>query len=234
LNKTAWIVFSVATVGILALLIALSGSSKLDVSQVDINAIQTASSQNGNISDHIFGSQDSTVTLIEYGDFQCPGCGAQHVVTKELVNKYVEQLRFVFRNFPLTSIHPNAKAAAATVEAAGIQGKYWEMHDMVYESQADWSNLSISDRTAFFENYASQLNLDVDKFNSDVNGNDSEFSVSTKINYDTALGKKAGVDATPSFYLNGIRLSSDVWGDKTKFEQAIIDELTKADIQLPE
>ena len=229
MNKTKWIVFSVATIGILGLLIFFSTSNRLDVSNIDASIIQVANSQDGNIGDHIYGKVGSAVTLIEYGDFQCPGCGAFHPTMKAIAEQYKGQLQFVFRNFPLTTAHANAKAAAGVAEAAGLQGKYWEMHNKIYETQSAWSELSGTERTDLFTSYARELGLDVDKFNTDIATKD----VTAKINYDYALGKKINVDATPSFYLNGVKIENSTWGDKAKFTAVIDAELTKAGIALP-
>lgn len=229
MNKISWTIFIVFTVGVLALLIIFSGNSQIDVSKIDINTVQTASTQNGNIADHVLGKSGSKVTLIEYGDFQCPGCGTEHKSIKKITEKYKEQLQYVFRNFPLTSIHANAKAAAAAVEAAGLQGKYWEMHNRVYELQSDWETLAGADRSNKFASYAKELGLNVTKFNTDI---ESE-SIGKKISYDQALGKKATVNATPSFYLNGVKLDPKVWSDDTKLKDTINTELKKAGISLP-
>lgn len=229
MNKTAWTIFTIIVVGILALLVIFSGSSRTDVSKTDVNTIQKASSQNGNIADHIFGKVGSKVTLIEYGDYQCPPCGSIYPVVKSIADQYKDQLQFVFRNFPITDAHPNAKAAAGSAEAAGLQSKFWEMHDKIYETQADWSDLSITDRSKFFENLAKGLDLDIKKFNADL----STTSINEKVNYDSALGKKAGVNATPTFYLNGVKLESSVYGSEVKFKETINTELKKAGIALP-
>lgn len=228
MNKIKWIIFTVVTVGIFVALIVISGNSQIDVSKIDINAIQTASKQNGNIADHVYGNPESKVTLINYGDFQCPGCGNIHPMIKKVVEAYKDKIRFVFRNVTL-SYHANAKAASATAEAAGLQGKYWEMFNKIYESQSDWSELSSSARTPFFEGYAKDLGLDIAKFKIDISSN----SVLSKINYDIALGKKAGVSSTPTFLLDGKTLDSSVWGDQTKLTDAINAELIKNGIELP-
>jgi len=225
MNKITWTIFALVTVGILALLIIFSGNSKVDVSTIDANTIQTGSSQNGNIADHVFGNSDSKVIFINYGDFQCPGCGNVHPQIKAIVEQYKDQIQFVFRNFPITTSHPNAKAAAGAAEAAGLQGKYWEMHDKIYESQSAWSNLSgtNNERTDFFVGYANELGLDTTKFKADL----ASAAVSEKINYDYSLGKKIGVDSTPTFYLNGVKLDSAIWGNETKLKEAINTELEK-------
>jgi protein-disulfide isomerase len=231
LNKIKWIIFSAVAIGVLGWLVVVSNGSKIDLKNVDINAIQTGNDKNGNIGDYIYGKVDSKVTLIEYADYQCPGCASEHPKLKAILEDYKDKIRFVFRNFPLTTIHANAKAAAGATEAAGLQGKYWEMHNKIYENQSAWSSLSDSERTSFFANYAKDLGLDVNKFNTDI----ASQAISDKINYDKSLGDKAGVKSTPSFYLNGTSLNGDinnpnnepVWGDDTKFKAAIDAELAK-------
>jgi protein-disulfide isomerase len=230
LNKISWIIFTVITIGIISALVIFSGGKKVDISKVDPNAVQTANSQNGNIADHVFGKVGSKVTLIEYGDFQCPPCASAHPVVKSITNQYKDQLQFVFRNFPITEAHPNAKAASGTAEAAGLQGKYWEMNDKIYSTQTDWSDLSITERSKFFENLANELGLDIKKFNADLQAT----AINEKINFDLGLGKKAGVEATPTFYLDGKKLDTAAYGTEVKFKESINAELEKAGIPLPQ
>src|SRR5699024_4048070 len=99
------------------------------------SSIIAASDKNGHIADHVRGNPDAKVVLVEYGDYQCPGCAGIAPALNTIADRYSEDLAFVFRNFPLSSIHPNAKVAAATAEAAGLQGKFWEMHDKLYQEQ---------------------------------------------------------------------------------------------------
>lgn len=231
MNKIKWIIFAAIAIGVLGLLVTVSNGSKIDLKDVDINAIQLGGDQNGNIGDHIYGKADSKVTLIEYADYQCPGCASEHLKLKAMLETYKDKIRFVFRNFPLTTIHANAKAAAGAAEAAGLQNKYWEMHNKIYEDQTAWSTLSEKERTDFFVNYAKDLGLDVNKFNTDI----ASKAVSDKIGYDKSLGDKASVKGTPSFFLNGISLNGDIndtnnkpiWADDTKFKAAIDAELAK-------
>lgn len=205
MNKVAWIIFGAIIVIVFGGLIIYSHESNppIDVSTINTNAIATASAQNGQIADHVFGKADSKVIFIEYGDFQCPSCGAAYAQVKSATESYKDKVAFIFRNFPLTTLHPNARAAAAAAEAAGLQGKYWEMHNMLYEGQADWEKLSGDQRTNFFVSYASQLGLDTAKFKTDIASN----AVNSKISFDQAIGKKIGVNATPTFYLDGTKLS---------------------------
>jgi protein-disulfide isomerase len=168
--------------------------------------------------------------LIEYGDFECPGCLSAHPRIKAITEQYKDELAFVFRNFPLTSIHPNARAAAAAAEAGGLQGKYWEMHNSVFEQQAAWKNQTGTDRTAAFSRIAESVGLDVTTFESDLGST----AIDQKIRFDQALAKKTDVQSTPTFFLGGVKLESDVWGDDAALKAAIDEELTKAGIALPE
>lgn len=229
MSKKAWIIFAAVCIVLLGGLVYISGKNKVDVESVDINKLQSASEQSGTIADHVFGKADSKVVLIEYGDFQCPGCGSAHPNIKAVTEKYKDQAAFIFRNFPLTSIHPNARAAAAAVEAAGLQGKYWEYHNMLFESQSEWSSLSVDQRGDFFNSRAEQLGLNMDTFKIDFAGT----KVNQKINYDIAIGKKAKVDSTPSIFLNGKALPQDVWSDKEKLDEAFADALKTNGISLP-
>ena len=204
MNKVGWIIFSVVVVLILGGLVAWTriANPPIDLTGVENNSVIAASEQNGYIADHTSGSESKKILLIEYGDYQCPSCGGAYPHVKTLMEEYGKDVTLVFRNFPLTAIHPNARAAAAVAEAAGLQGKFWEMHDKLYESQNDWSSLDSSKRTTIFNSYAQGLGLDMDKFAADVAGK----NIGQKINFDIALGKSVGVSATPTFFLNGEKL----------------------------
>lgn len=198
MTKKTWILFVAICVGLIGGLIWMSKSKQVNVDTVDLLALQVASEQNGNIADHVYGNKDAKVRIIEYGDFQCPGCGSAAPILKAVAEKYKDDVAFVFRNFPLP-IHGNARAAAAAAEAAGLQGKYWEMHDALYANQNYWSNQSGATRLDTFADYAVTFGIDREKFLSDI----KEGSIETKINFDKALGTKAGVTGTPSIYVNG-------------------------------
>lgn len=228
MSKKAWIIFVVVVFGLMTALVISSRNAnpQVDVSAINQNKLQPASVANGNIADHIFGKADSKVVLVEYGDFQCPACGTVHPRIKAISESYKDQVALVFRNFPLTALHPNARAAAATVEAAGLQGKYWEMHNLIYESQPQWSTLAGTARTDMFVSYAKSLGLDETKFKADL----SDSPVNQKIAFDQTIGKKIDVNATPTFYLNGVKLTSDIWGDDAKLKFAIDNELKSAGV----
>lgn len=247
MSKKAWIIFIAICVVVLGGLVYLSGLNRVDVSGIDTNAILNASQKSGNIADHVFGKKDSKVTMIEYGDFQCPGCEAAYPTMKAISEKYEGQIAFVFRNFPLTDKHPNAKAAAAAAEAAGLQNKYWEMHNKLYDEQSNWENLDINQRTSAFAGYAQALGLNVDTFKTDLTSD----AVNQKITFDQALGRKANVDATPTILLNGKPVNQyvkdgkiidstannaqPIWADTNSFDSLLIVPLLKQNnIALPD
>jgi len=207
MNKIGWIIFSTIVVLLLGGLIVWTRITNppIDLSGVENNSIVAASEQNGNIGDHYTGSDSKKILFIEYGDYQCPSCGSSFPHVQTLMEEYGDDVTLVFRNFPLTSMHPNARAAAAVAEAAGLQGKYWEMHDKLYEHQDDWSSLNSSKRTDVFNSYAKELGLDMDRFTTDV----AAKPVTQKINFDLALGKSANVSATPTFFLNGEQIDDE-------------------------
>ena len=207
MSKTAWIIFSAVIVLVLGGLVVYSRSSNpsADVSTVDANTILAASEQSGQIGDQVYGNPEAKVVLVEYGDYQCPSCGGVYTPIKTAMEAYKDKVAFVFRNFPLTTIHPNARAASAAAEAAGLQGKFWEMHDQLYEAQNDWSTLTGDQRTDVFVGYAKELGLDEARFKTDLAGK----QVNTKISFDQAIGNKLKVNSTPTLYLNGEQLSAD-------------------------
>lgn len=230
MNRIGWIIFSAVVVLILGGLVAWARITNppLDVSGFENNSIIAAATENGNIGDHVAGSTEGKVILVEYGDFQCPGCGAAHPNVKSLIETYNDSVTFIFRNLPLTSIHPNAYAAAGVAEAAGLQGKYWQMHDKLFETQNEWNNLDATKRATAFEGYAKGLELDIDKFNTDLKGDE----VKQKIKFDHELYKSLGLpESTPTFYLNGEKLDDAtadgiIKGDLTAIK-AKLDALVK-------
>lgn len=148
-------------------------------------------------SDHQIGNLQGKAVLVEYGDYQCPHCGHAFPLVKRLVEEMGADLHFVFRNFPLSEIHPLAFDAAVVAEAAGRQGKFWEMHDMIFKRQ-------ITMREDSFAQYVSALKLDPKQMQKDI----SDEVIIAKVNDDFEGGVKSGVNGTPTFFLNGERLNS--------------------------
>lgn len=155
------------------------------------------SSSSSKPTNHVEGKGKSGVKLVEYGDYQCPFCGQAYAPIKQAVSDLNDQIVFQFRNFPLTNLHKNAFAAARAAEAADMQGKFWQMHDALYESQAQWSESNSP--SAFFNQLAQQIGLNVDKFKKDY----ASDAVNNRINADTAAGNKLKIQGTPGFFLDG-------------------------------
>lgn len=141
------------------------------------------------------------IQIVEFGDYQCPSCGAAHPIIKQIQKDFSSDVSLVFRNFPLP-MHTNALPAAEAAEAAGKQGKYFEMHDALYEHQKDWSTLA--NPLDAFVGYAKTLGLDTDKFKQDVEAT----AYKTIIENDTADGTALSVNATPTIYVNGKKLEA--------------------------
>jgi protein-disulfide isomerase len=149
--------------------------------------------------DWMRGDATSTVSVIEYGDFQCPACGEYEPIVEQLTKEYGNRVLFAFRNFPLFQIHQDAMIAAQAAEAAGLQGKYWQMHDLLYARQSEWSAEPASTVVAkYFNGYAQSIGLDVAKFDSDINSS----VVTGKVQKDLASGNAASIDHTPTFFID--------------------------------
>lgn len=206
-----WIILAVVVLGLVGIFIATkpkdSGNSSFtgDAAQVQED-------------DHTKGNEKAKVVLIEYGDYQCPACGAVHPIIERLTKKYEKDVLFVFRNFPLITIHPNAFASARAAEAAAAQGKFWEMYNKLYDNQQIWGNLS-TNQQATFEGYAKELGLDIEQFKQDY----ASEAVASKINRDLSSGEQFGVQGTPTFVLNGKKIENprDADGYETIIKDAI-------------
>ena len=165
---------------------------------------------------HIKGSKDAQVTLVEFGDFQCPACGASHPIVEQLIREYDGKVKFVFRQFPLP-MHKNAKDAAYAAEAAGEQGKFFEMYDLLFRNQKDWGESNKA--KDYFKEYASNLKLDMEKFEKALN--DKKFE--KVVNRDVADGNALGVSSTPTFFINGVQQAGGLPYNefKDKIEKAL-------------
>lgn len=194
------------------------------------NSSNKSNPSNAQPSNHVIGDGTKDVTLVEYGDFQCPVCAIYESVVDQVRSTYAKDIQFQFRNLPLSSVHPNAFSAARAVEAASLQNKFWEMHDTLY-SQANWQAWTISSSPIdLFKKYAQQLGLDVNKFQSDFT---SEM-VNSTIQADLAAFKKTGQQqATPTFFLNGTYLDNSKLSDQNnrplfeKFKAVLDEEIAK-------
>lgn len=153
--------------------------------------------------DHARGPANAPVTLVEYGDYECPHCGRAYPIGKRVQESMGRRLRFVFRNFPLRESHPHAQGAAEAAEAAGAQGKFWEMHDRLFERQFALEDVSLAE-------YAQELGLDVARFRRELEGRVYE----PRVREDFRSGVMSGVNGTPTFFINGER-HDDAWDAAT-------------------
>jgi len=169
---------------------------------------------NGTPSHNFYGNEQSSVTVVEYGDFECPACGAIAPIFSQVKEEFKDQVKFEFRHFPLVQIHFNALAAHRAAQAAGNQGMFWEMHDILYERQASWKadvqassphgGAVASNNTPgpIFEGYAQELGLDLDRFKVDVASSETLAT----INADRDQGNSDGANSTPTFMINGRKI----------------------------
>ena len=148
--------------------------------------------------DHWAGPANAPVTLLEYGDYECPHCGRAHVIVKRIEKRFKGKLRFIFRHFPLSNMHPHAEMAAEAAEAAGAQGQFWEMHDLLYDNQEDLGEPAIAD-------FASELGLDLRQFGDEL----ASHKYQARVKADFAGGVRSGVNGTPTFFINGARHDGD-------------------------
>lgn len=165
-----------------------------------------------NTSDHVQGSPSAPVLLVEYADYQCPYCGMAYPIIKKLQKHFGDKMVFVFRNYPLQDLHPFAVQAAVAAEAANLQGKFWEMHDLIFENQRHLDKESLV-------GYAEKIGLNIEKFKQAFN----DPALIKKIESDIASGNKAEVEGTPAFFVNGNYFTGN-WTTK-EFQDYIESEL---------
>jgi len=170
-------------------------------------------------SDITKGSSKAKVALIEYSDFQCPACATYYPLVKQLLVEFGDKIYFTYRFFPLTSIHKNAMISSQAAYAANLQGKFWEMHDLLFQTQTSWAQTGNAADT--FVEYAKRLGLDSDKFKRDMNSNEAKNYVASSQNQATAIG----INSTPTFFVNGRQIANPRSYDD--FKKIIQDELNK-------
>lgn len=168
---------------------------------------------------HLRGRTDAPVLLEEYGDFQCPPCGFLHPILKRLEGEYATQLRVAFHHYPLSTIHKNAAEAARAAEAAALQGKFWQMHDLLFEKQNSWKDAAPA--RPVFLSFARTLGLDIQKFTQDMDST----AVINRVMTDESEGSARGVSGTPTVFLNGREIPYETVIDYNKLRAAIEGEL---------
>lgn len=211
MSKTFW--------AVIAAIVVVFGA--IIVFNKDGSDTGTGGSTNGaQATNHTVGEGKAGVTLVEYGDFQCSACYRYEPTLQQVIAKYKTDVTFQFRHLPLIQVHQNALASSRAAEAAGLQGKFWEMHDLLYENQPTWEGSDQAQK--FFEQYAKQLGLNVEQYKKDA----ASSKVNNIINADIAEFKKTGATmSTPTFFLNGkkVTLTPDINSFTEILDKAIAD-----------
>lgn len=223
-----FVIIGVVLVGVIAamLLVSRSNNSSTTRENLNLNTTNTRASnaglsQPGAPNPHVRGGANAPLTIEEFADYQCPACGGLDPKLRQIEKDYGDRIRVIFRNFPLKQ-HKYAFLAARAAEAAGLQGKFWEMHDAIYDNQKDWSEAD--EPRTFFEQYATRLGLDVQRFRADT----EKQEVADRVVADYNRGLAMGVGGTPSLYLNGRQLSGDDTLDEKKLRTKIDETLSAA------
>lgn len=198
LSRTQTVLLAFLAVGIFVIGLAYT-ADQFSIKRVVISETETLVLKE---SDQVKGEANAPVTIIEYSDFQCPACAAYQPILKQLLADPDSGIRFAYRHFPLSNIHRNAELAARAAEAAGKQGKFWEMHDTLFENQKSWAEAS-SARSVFAE-YANKIGLDISKFESDLDS----VEVKEKVYTDAESGNALTVRGTPTFFVNGTKIKN--------------------------
>lgn len=214
MDRKFLIILAVAVVGLVGIFVYSSNKNSK-------NSDANTSSSTASVSNHSKGANTKNVELLAYGDFQCPACAQFYPIEKQVVDKYINDIKFTFRHYPLDSIHPNARAAHRAAEAAGLQGKFFEMHDLLYEKNQEWVNLTSPQTT--FEQYAVSLSLNLDKFKTDY----ASESVNATINADKKEGNSKQITGTPTYFINGKKIDNGDISSVEAFSKQI-DEAIKA------
>lgn len=189
MSKRFWAIIIIIIIGFVGLLV-FDGGKKPTTGTAPTNNVE--------------GQGKSDVTLLEYGDFECPYCEEYFPIVKQVEAQFNTQIFFQFRNLPLTQIHPNAFAGARAAEAAAQQNKFWQMHDLLYENQNTW--VSSSNPQSYFDIYAKSLDLNMNQFNNDFSGTKVDNLINADIN---AFDKTGEPEATPTFFLDGKYIQPD-------------------------
>lgn len=209
MNKTfIWI--GLVVIVVILLMISGRGGPKMDV-PFEVGVLHPLDNAKGNL--------ESSVVVMEYSDFQCPACRSYYPMVRQLITEFEDRVVFVFRHFPLLSIHPNAEFAARAAEAAGEQDKFWEMHDILFQKQNEWAR--VANVTPLFESYATLLALDLEKFKTDF----SSDAVKDFVRAQRVHAVQAGLQGTPSFFVNGEQIKNP--GSYDEFRNIILEALNK-------
>lgn len=214
MSKNFLIILAVLVVGFFGFLFFQNSKENSNNSSGGSSSTQT--------SNHTQGAGNKKVTIVEYADFECPSCALYFPVIKQVKEKYGDDITFQFRHFPLTQIHKNAMATHRAAEAASKQGKFWEMHDILFERQQSWKDSN--NIAQIMEDYAAELGLNVEQFKTDYQSSE----VNAVINADIASGNDQKVSGTPTFFINGEKVDNQNIQSADDFNKLIDEAIQKA------
>lgn len=198
-NKIIWITIAIAVIGVLGVFIALVVSEPKELSKDEINAVLNREDS------YSEGSNDAPVTMVIFEDFQCPACYQFKPVVDQLQEEYVNDLKFVFKHLPLVTIHANAQKTSEAAEAAGAQGKFFEMYDVLYDKQIEWEDLDSNALVDKLVEYAQLAGVeDLEKFRNEL----EEGKYTSKVVRDVDDAQSLGINSTPTVFINGEKISS--------------------------
>jgi protein-disulfide isomerase len=221
MGKGTWIIFGLLAAALVGLFVLSSmNSNRIDVSGLDANSVMSAKEENGEIGDHVRGNPNASIVIVEYGDFQCPSCAQLSPRMSVLMEDYGDDVALVFRNFIIDG-HQNSRFATSSAEAAGLQGKYWEMHDIIFREQASWSSATIEQRTDIFLGFAREIGLDEEQFKTDLESP----RITRKISFDRALANTKTITGTPSLFLGDDPIAAEVWGTDARLRSFLNDKI---------
>lgn len=195
----------------------------------DDSTVVSNNSSTGTGSNHSQGTSEKGVTFTEALDFECPACASFHPIVTQIKEEYKDRVVFEAKHFPITGIHPNALAAHRAAEAASYQGKFWELHDILFEQRDLWISTTTDDPVPQLDSFAEQLELDMDKFRADFISSE----VNAIVNADRDAMKELGAEGTPSFFLNGTRVLNNEIDTLDEFRSVLNEALGETDEEEP-
>lgn len=231
MDAKRWFIFGIITAILLGGIIWTSQDKKTKVDTVNpkqiIKTEEQAKKDGNTLPDAIYGNKDAKVVFLVYGDFSCPGCRSFAAMEKKVFPDYKDKVAFVFRNFPLTSIHPNSKTAHSYAESIKMhnEDKYWDFYYKIFEQADKWTEASPEERDKYLDETVKSLGLDLDKIKKDINSD----AVQKKINFDIAVGKKDGVSATPTIFINGKSIDGKAWESEEALRKTLDEKIKEAE-----
>ena len=237
MEKKTWIIIGILITAFAGLVVAFhrsASNNRIDLSNINIGEIIEPNDQNGQIGDHVLGNRDAEVVLVKYGNYQCGPCAVIYPRISALIDEYQDVIALVYRHFQLSGM-ANGLTASTVAETAGLQGEeaFWTMSSALFESQFSWSSSSINDRIPDILDIAAAAGIDRDRLKRDLEDDNKQERISQRIKFDMATAKEFNVRGTPSFFINGEEVSSDIWSDDNRLRDLIDSVLRQHGVEPP-